>query len=391
MEDKEKKTEEVEAAPDKEEAKPAEAESDFSDEEKEPEPAKKETPKKEKKAEPEVDLYKEGAEQATPEEISQSAKGAAGKATYEYKDNSLAEIEASRATFYAYYKKQNIIKIVITVAALVVMILGYVLPMLYWKDEEGNTTSYATYLALGIIAVCLVGLGIYSWLSKRASDKKSKAYIAKYYEGTDTYLFDGFGASDVQGGYQSQIKKEDFIECGLYKDVTKIACRNALTFEYEGMRCRLVDAAAQSQGASRQMTTLFVGKYLTVTNTHKGNDVIIYLKGNKRATPPNNLAGYDILENKPDYIIYGTKSNKSPIPNKTRSALSEVRTNKTLIDLAIAIKEGKTYFLMGYEDTLMAIPSERHFNPAPMEEYKDDLKKCLAIAATLNRDAETGE
>jgi len=123
---------------------------------------------------------------------------------------------------------------------------------------------------------------------------------------------------------------------------------------------------------------------IVAPNHYTGDDVVVYLKGNKRALPPTNLAGLDVLEDHSDYVVYGKKGNRKGLTKKSLEAIKEIRTDKTLIDVAVSIREGNTYFLMGYEDNLMVLPLEKPFDPAPSEHYHDDLKKVLTAIDTIN-------
>ena len=60
--------------------------------------------------------------------------------------------------------------------------------------------------------------------------------------------------------------------------------------------------------------------------------------------------------------------------------MKEIHTNKVLVDVAIAIKPGKTYFALGYEDSLMVLPMQKPFNPGPTQEYKQELELFLNLA-----------
>lgn len=382
------KTEEVKAEPVEASAvvasKPVEPESDFADEEKAPEPIKKEEPAAEAKPqEPAINLYKEDAEVAP--EVAAPVKGnkKAPEKTYTYGNEDHAKIEKARVDFYKIYKHENLIKWIVTTIVLVVIILGYVLP---FSINGIKDQTWAIYITLGVLVVAIICLGVYSWLSKKKLDKCMNDYFAQYYELANKATFEGLGVSNVTGNVADKITPTEFSACGLYKNVYKVGSRDKLTFTYHNTHMTIVDCAAQTKG-QKSLVTEFVGKMLVAPNSYNGDDVVVYLKGNKRALPPNGLEGYSVLEDHKDYVIYGISNKKKALTQKVRAAISEIHTDATLVDCAIAIKPGNTYFLMGYEDTLMVLPLEKPFNPAPSEKFHEDLKKCLAVADAIDSKA----
>lgn len=376
----EKKTVEAETT-----EKPAEspaAESDFADEEKAPELPKEEAkPVEEAPAEPEekINLYKEADNTQpapeTPEQTKESAKKSAPH--YEYADENLAGIEKARLAFHDAYKKSGIIRWIITAVVLVVIVLGYILPLYIesWKD-------FSMVITLVVLGVAVVALAVYSIFSNRAMKKALAVYIDEYYRLTNAFVFAGQDISDVQGTVETKLNPDDFKAAGLYKDVFKVGSRESLVFKYKGLSVALADAAGQVKGA-KALQTVFVGKFLMAPNTYKGPSLIVYLKGNARALPPTTISGTP-LEDHRDFVVYGEKGSKKALSPRFRAALGQLNTNDTFVDCAISIQEGRTYIAMGYEDNLMILPEDKPFNPAPTEQFREDFVKILAVIDVLN-------
>lgn len=85
------------------------------------------------------------------------------------------------------------------------------------------------------------------------------------------------------------------------------------------------------------------------------------------------------IEDSHTMVVYGQSTGKRVLTKTVRNALSKIRTNDTLVDLAISIKPGKTYYAFGYDDNLMVLPLEKAFNPAPTEELGADMKLVLNL------------
>ncbi len=358
-----------------------EPESDFADEVKREETVPVEEPAQEKQAQPEVNLYKEG-EDAVTEEAADASKLEKGKATstYEYNDENLIAIENARSEFHKAYKKENLIKWIITGVSLALIVAGYIIPN---TIPALSGKQAGMYITLGVLLGAILILGVYSFLSKKRLDRLMNDYFAKFYSFSNAYSFSNLGVSNVEGGVANKIQPEDLSACNLYEDVVKVGSRDLVSFDYHDNRIKVVDCAAQTRG-QKTLRTVFVGKMIVAPNHYTGDDVVVYLKGNKRALPPTNLAGLDVLEDHSDYVVYGKKGNRKGLTKKSLEAIKEIRTDKTLIDVAVSIREGNTYFLMGYEDNLMVLPLEKPFDPAPSEHYHDDLKKVLTAIDTIN-------
>lgn len=301
------------------------------------------------------------------------------QASYEYPDEKLDVIEKTRVEFYKGYKKINALKIVFSVLGLALIILFWILPnALHWGGENSMVPMI---VSLSVAAGVLALLGLMSFLTRKANDKKIKAYFTVLYDNLNSFLFSDIEVSDIQGKVDDKISKDEFAACGLYPNVSSIGSRDNITFSYKGMDCALADAAAQKD-AGKAMQTVFVGKYLRTANSFQGKEggLVLYFRGNKRALPPEILPKLNLLEKNKFFAIYGDPSDKKFLTPKIRSMLKEIHTNKVLVDVAIAIKPGKTYFGLGYEDSLMVLPMQKPFNPGPTKEYKEELAMFLDLA-----------
>lgn len=301
------------------------------------------------------------------------------QASYEYTDDLLDNIEKARVAFYKEYKKINGIKIALSVVGLAIIILFWILPnALKWG---GDNSVVPMVVSLSVAAGVLALLGVMSFFTRKANDKRVKTYFGVLYENLNQYIFSGIPAENIQGKVEDKISKDEFAACGMYPGASSIGSRDNITFTYHDMDCALADAAAQKE-AGKAMQTVFVGKYLRTTNNFQGKEggLVIYFRGNKRALPPEILPKLNLLEKNKFYKIYGDPSDKKYLTPKIRSMLKEIHTNKVLVDVAIAIKPGKTYFALGYEDSLMVLPMQKPFNPGPTREYKEELATFLELA-----------
>ena len=353
--------------------KPVEEESDFADEAKPVSAPVEEKPVEEKKPEqPKVDLFAEKEAPEAPAEVA-PAKGKAPEVKYDYVDEDLQAIETARVNFFKIYKKQNLIKWIVT-GIILVAILGTWLGV----TLTGNgTQNWATVTILVVVAVAVIGLGVYSVMFRKKLDKAMKGYFADYYTHNNHYVF-GDQISSLTGTVDDKLDATMFNAAGLYKNVAKVGSRDCLHFVYKGKSIVMADAAGQING-QKSLQTCFVGKFIAVPNANEGAEIIIYLKGNKRALPPTTLDNYQVLEDGKTMVVYGPADGKKILTHAVREALAAIDTDATLVDVAISVKRGMTYIAMGYEDNLMVLPMDKPFNPAPTMELKKNMSQVFAL------------
>ncbi len=389
MENEEEKKIAEETSIKNEDAAPAEEESDFADEIK---PSVEETPVEEKPVEEEetpINLYAEEEETEQKEETptipeqkdenkieSSSKKGKNKKKeeiTYTYEDSELASVEEARKEFHTIYHKLNVYKWIGTAVGLVLIVLGWVIPSVI----QGINANITMYVSLGVTVAVLVALAVFSSIFRKKVDAAMKIYFKKYYEHTCKYIFPT-SVENLTGTVDDKLPQETFLESKIYNDVVKVGSRAYMTFTYKGFNGVVADCAAQKKG-DRQLQTLFVGKFLKFEGITSTDEILIYFKGNKRALPPNSLHGRKLIEDSKSMVIYGSGKARTILTKKVRDALAKFDTNKTFIDMAIAINDKGTYFAMGYEDDLMVLPLEKPFNPAPTTQNKNDIEKVLNL------------
>lgn len=374
------------------EAEPEE-ESDFSDEAK---PVSvPEVPEEEK--EPEVNLYAE-PEEETPvaaeeapapaepapkveekEDDEKDQKKVKGS-KYIYPDPELSAIEAARQNFYHVYHKFNIVKWIVTGVLLAIMLAGWIVPSVL--NKQGINFNGGMYISIGTIALLIVGLIVMDVVYRRKINVQMQTYFNEYYGHQGAYFYRDF-VSDLKGTVDDKLPAGFAKESGIYNDIAKVGSRAYQTFTYQHIPGFVVDCSFQKKGA-KQLETLFAGKYLKFDESYTDGNLLIYCKGNKRALPPNSLKGRNLLEDSKNVVIYGDAKGKALLTKRVREALNQFDTNKTFLDLAIAINSKGVYFAMGYEDDFMVLPLEKPFNPAPSVQAHNDIAKVFGFIDALN-------
>ncbi|MCQ2792191.1 MAG: hypothetical protein MJ208_01560 [Bacilli bacterium] len=303
------------------------------------------------------------------------------KAEFKYEDKSLEDIENGRIAFYKTIRKENIVKWIVAFVAIAILIVSFV----YLIQQKDNQPLMITgYCMLGVSILLIVA---YYIIAKKYNDKKMKVYLKRYYGDMNAYVFAQERFKDVNGDITGKIENADFNNSLLYKNVSTVGSRNIVKFKVDGKyECTLCDCAAQMT-TIKKLEPLFIGKYLIAPNTYQGDQqIVIYLTGNSRALPPNNVDHLTKVVNTKRMIIYSENKKYESIVNaKVRKAVADLITNNVLVDVSISITKGKTYFGLGYDDCLMVLPLQEKFNPLPVYKYKKDMAIIADIIANLNK------
>lgn len=333
-----------------------------------------------------VNPHKVKEEDEKDELVKPSERDANGNIAYS--DDRFKTIEKARKKHLKLVKRLSYIKVAITLGGLALVLCGWLIPA-NTMEEPGRIPVYIG-LALAILTV--VGICVYGILSKKKQIASTEEYLSSYFKECDDFIFEGLPISDVQGGMKDKITDEEFNAselygpCSKHDEVSNIGSRDSLTFDYDGMKCGLADVGAEAR-TPKGFLTVFIGKYLRTENHLQVDEggLYVYIKGGPRSTPPSFLFNKDMLplEDTKKYCVFGEKSNKKLLTKGFRQAIKSIHTDNLLIDLAISFKSGKTYWALGYEDTLMVAPVDKPFDPIYLTKFKEQLHSILELAKTL--------
>ena len=301
------------------------------------------------------------------------------KAEFKYEDTSLQDIETGRLNFYKTVKKENIIKWIVAAISIGLLIFSFA----YLMQQEATPVKVTGYCMLGVSILIIIA---YYIIAKKFNNKKMNVYLKRYYGDINSYVFGQKCFNDVHGDIEGKIENNEFNSSLLYKNVSTIGSRNVVNFKVDNIECKMCDCAAQMT-TLKKLEPLFIGKYLIAPNTYTGDQqIVIYLTGNSRALPPNNVDHLTKAVNTRKMIIYTeNKKYESILNSKVRQLISEIITNNVLVDVSISITKGKTYFCLGYDDCLMVLPLQEKFNPLPVYKFKKDMEIVANIIASLNK------
>ena len=300
-----------------------------------------------------------------------------------YPHEALQKVEERRSVFWKSYKLHNTLKMVVMMVCLAAIIVAFIV---FPNTPLKNTPKLQTGLTIGVAILALGGTYGYSVYVRKKFEKKMREYFTLYFNCCNEYVFGEKPFSEVTLVEPGKITLDEFNECGLYKDVIESGSRGLTTMKCGGVEMSVVDCAGNVK-AEKRMKPVFVGKMVRATAKYDGNlPVIVYLKGNDRALPPTNLEGiHNVLEDEHKVVYSEYKDWKKVLSASVMKVIESIKTNKILVDVAISIKEGKVFIMLGYDDPLMVLPLQTEFNYKPTESYKKDIELVAKLVEALNK------
>lgn len=304
------------------------------------------------------------------------------KGVFEYDNPELENIEKARLAWVKDSRIGSIIKVSISMVCLAAIIVGWAVPTFVLGPEA---KQLPLYIALGCAGGALAIMLLTSVLTKRRSKGLVNEYFRAFYGSFDRYAYDGLDLEGLTGGVDDKITKEEFEAGKIFLNTHTVGSRNSRSFIFRGVDCALCDAAGQEERSDRTVGVSFVGKYLRMHNNANVSDdgVIIYVKGNERAIPPSAILQRDPALETPYYNVYGSYADLDALPKEFMEQVEKIRTDKLLVDVTISIQKGRTYFYLGYEDTLMVLPNKEPFNPNYLISFKNHLRNFLEMGILL--------
>lgn len=334
--------------------------------------------KVEEKVEPKEDTPVEKKEE--PEESSKEEEKVAPET---YSDENLGKIEEHRKELFAVYKKQNLWKWVFSLISISILVFAFIGVPNILPGEDQNTLRLTLMIVLA--AISLLMMFSYSFFLRRALNKKVRTYFDNVYTCLNAYHFDSPNVSVDTVEVSKALSKVQFDEAHLYKNVLQVNSRNLVEVKYKNINVLIADAAGQINDGKR-LRPIFVGKFIEAPFAYKDDPIIVYAKGDKRSIAPTETDDMKLVYDDEKMAVYSNNSDWNKIVNaKFKEHLFKIKLDKTLIDIAISIRDGKVFFCLGYDDDLMILPLEKKFLERPNVEFKEDLYNVFDFIEYLNK------
>lgn len=297
-----------------------------------------------------------------------------------FDEQELQAIEDKRKIFLKDYRSGNRIKSIMFFVVMFLMVGTFII-----VPTVGDGASWQLPTMIGIAVALLAGVLAFSYLTRKKIMQKMRDYFSAYYGNLNDFVFMDKSYDKVLFENPGKIEDHLFLDSGLYKDVFEVRSRGATTYEFEHKQMLVCDCAG-SVKAYKRVQPIYVGKYIVTGNKYDGKEpIFIYIKGDERALPPTNLEEVKVVFDDKHMTIYSNDPKwDSFVTSKLHKQFASLKPNKELVDIAIAIQPGTSYFALGYDDPLMVVPLDKPLNAEPIKIYKKDLLTICKLAKELD-------
>ncbi len=290
-------------------------------------------------------------------------------------------IEEKRKEFQKKYKKYKIISTVV----LVILLAGITCSFLLLSRING-------WLAIGVVAVILIGTFVFSSIRKKKMDALTDEYITYYYNTTCKFVYqDEISFTDIVCHAMEKITPEEFIDAGFVTNVSHIGSRNTIYGGISGLNFKSCDCVARVTN-NNVTETAFLGEfYMIQLDKVLDGRIVIYMgpEANNGAGP-NDLVGLDELKDIKDLptntrVWSNMKNAKKILTSDVVDALTAFKPNELLEDVCITIQSNACYVALSYTDKLMILPLADEFSLEPQLQHKDDVNKLALFVKSLRK------
>ncbi len=287
-----------------------------------------------------------------------------------------SKLEEARKDFFATYKNQrrwsNILMPVVSLLMVASLALFAAVNQ-NWAKITGGV----------IIGATLVGMVVFYILTRNKLPNKSKEYIRNFAILSDNYVFSGQEVKNAKALLKKRYAISDFMPDRVYKDISDVASRNIVTFDYKDHHIECGEAALYKKGAKRnQKPIIFIGKYLNFTNDfHFEDRYIINIKGEKDIDVPTDIDDLVVLKEQNRFIVYG-KEGANPEKDLGKDLLNNLKSidcRNCLFNVNIVVWAGRTSVYLSYDDAIVAIPLDKELDSKAYQQLKKNIGEVLQI------------
>jgi len=286
------------------------------------------------------------------------------------------EINEAKQEYLTKAKKQRRLSTIISVLVLVLLV-GTLVLMLTLQKIWGPIT----YVCLGVMVLVLAGVFVSTKFFKNRLQGESEKYINKLFGLINGYIYreEKFAEKDIKPN--GQMRDELFLEAGFYKEAKGTKSRNLVMIKYNEKTLGVADLAGFMLVKGRT-SPLFLGRYFDYENSYskEGCRILMQVKGGELSKPLDNLEGLEKVSETNRYVIYSNdKEWEKTLTSKIIKDILQLKIDKTLIDVIVSIRPGKTDIGIDYSDEFMNIPVETEFNFKNVIRSECDVKKVINV------------
>ena len=291
-----------------------------------------------------------------------------------------ADVEERRLDLFNSYQKSRKLSNIIMGVVVLVVIGAMVLIMV--NQDWSKIVGYS------LAGTALVGMIIFSVLTKNRFPQKSREYIRYVTTRIDQFVYSNTEFKDVKVDLNEKYMIAEFNLDKAYNALVDIGSRNIIRGLYcdKGFSCGELALYTQKTEGKRTMKAVaFIGKYLDIQNTlHFEGRYILNIRNEEKPTDLP-TASEDLNEN--GFVVYGPEGGEynKDIPTKYISAIRKLTLNEHLLGVTIVVWAGHTGIYLSYDDPVVALPFDKPFEEAPQTLFKEHLLTVLEAQKIINK------
>ena len=276
-------------------------------------------------------------------------------------------IEQARLEFSKVIKKNRIVSyilmgVVLAIAVTSVIFLG--MKGMGWKIAGWS-----------LIGGAVLGLLIFYIVTRNYVPNATKAYIEVVNKQMNMRNYMDNQFTEVSTDKQEKMELADPISDAIYSNITNIASRNVINGKFAGRTFKVADMGLYS-GAGKSRASAFVGKYISYPNDlHFEGRYILVFKGKVPTDLPTDINDLVVLKEEDNLTIYGKEGSKvaSDLGKDFLGQIERVSVEDHLLNLNVVVWSGHSAVYASYDDKIMTLPYQEHFDKQPNEQFAEDL------------------
>ncbi len=290
-------------------------------------------------------------------------------------------IETARLDFIKKYNKSRRLSYIMMGIVMAVAIASVI-----FITQEAMGFKIAGWCLIGS---AVVGMLVFYIITKNRTPDMTKEYIKLVNKVFNSHNFIDSNTADVYTDEKEKFDLADLIVEGAYTNLGNIASRNLVHGKYNGQSFVVGDLGLYDNGQGRKRLSLFVGKYLTTTNSlHFEDHFIVTIKNkDKPVDLPNNVENMVALVDEDNFVICGPKDAdvKKIFGNKFLSEIKKISLDENLLNANFVFWAGHSSAYLSYSDEIMTLPFQSVFTGKANNKFRQDLYDVLAVFNSINK------
>ena len=248
-----------------------------------------------------------------------------------------------------------------------------------------QVNAIISYVLMGLALVTLITFSI---IIRRITRPDIQGYIVKASTAINEFTFADNRFTNVKYDPSDKLQLEDISSDGAFKDLVRTASRNICEGSFEGRSFKVCEAAFFKTPQGKKQVPVFIGKYLSATNSlHFEGRIILISKGETDADIPDDLDDLQQVENEGKFFAYASSENSyKELDKKFIKAIKDIEVKGHLMNLTVIIWAGRTIVYASYDDATITLPFYEKYQEDTAVNYRENLIQLLEAIQIINKE-----